>query len=133
MKRGKSFDVTEAALARVDRDIRAAFLRHERDQLFMICHPAIRASQTLSLPTPTAAPAAQVAFALDPSNFGKGRPSAANGTIAFRPAFSDRRRPAAAACLQKRNWDEERYSLESVHVQIKLESRVVKPLAILTE
>lgn len=51
LKRGKSFDVTEAALARVDRGIRAAFFRYERDQLFMIRRAAIRASQTLNLPT----------------------------------------------------------------------------------
>src|SRR5258705_8807236 len=76
LKRGKSFDVTETALARVDRGIRAAFLRHERDQLFMIRRATIRASQTLSLPTPTAKPAAQVPSALDPSNFDKDRPGA---------------------------------------------------------
>ena len=71
--------------------------------------------------------------ALDPSNFGKGRPRAANGTIAFRPVLRDRRRPAAVASLQERNRYEERYSLERLRVHIKLNSGVAKPLAVLAE
>src|SRR5262249_41227637 len=103
LKFGKTFNVTEAAPARIDKRIGAAFLGDKREKLFMISHTAIGAKQTVSRPLSATAAAAQTAAALHPTHFGKRRPGAADRAIAFHPAFRYRRCPTAIASLQEGN------------------------------
>src|SRR5258708_36776716 len=90
LKRGKSFYVTETALARVDHRIRAAFFRHERDKLVVVGHRAVGAEQTLRLPPSPAAPTAKIAAGLDAAHFGEGRQGPAHRNESFRPTFGTR-------------------------------------------
>ena len=133
LQRGKSFDVTETALARLDHRMCAAFLLHERHQLFVVRHAAVRARQTQRLPSATAAAAAQIAAALDASHFGKGRPRTAHGAISCHPTLRNRWRPPAVARLQERDWREERHSLERVRVYAEIDGGLLQPLAILAQ
>src|SRR5439155_8805314 len=100
---GKRFDVTKAAIARVDHRARAGFFRHQRDQLLMVGHAAVRAKQTVSLPLSAATAAAKITAPLDAAHFGKCRPGTADWTIPLQPAFRYRERPAAIVSLQEGN------------------------------
>src|SRR2546422_1985839 len=99
----------------------------------MVRHPAVRARQTQSLPSATAAAAAQVAAALDPSDCGTGRPRAAHGTISCHPTLRNRRCPLAVARLQERDWREEHHSLERVRVYAEINGGLLQPRAILAQ
>src|SRR5947208_5709277 len=84
---GKRFDVTKAALARLDHGSRATLLRHERGKLVMIRHAAVRAEQTVRLPFSATAAAAEITAPFDASDFGEGRPGATHRTISFHPTY----------------------------------------------
>src|SRR4030095_13162804 len=100
LKLGEMFDVTETPPARFDHRVCAAFLGHERDQLFMVRRATVGARQRARVPLVATAAAAKVKDALDAAPLRQCRPRAADRTISFRPAFRYRPRPVAIASLQ---------------------------------
>ena len=131
LKPGKSFDVSLAALARVDHSIRTSFLWHERNQLIMIAHGAVRAIQSARVPLSAASAAPEVAVPLDAAHLRKGGQGPADGTVPFHPACGNRRRPAAVAGMQKRNRKQGDDSVERLRVRARNSRDFVDPITVL--
>ena len=133
LKPGKSLDVPKAALAPVDYGIGTVFLRHQRDQLSMIAHGAVRAIQRARVPLSAASAAAEIAVSLDAAHFGKGRQRPADGTVPFHPACGNRRRPAAVGGMQKRDRKQGDDSVERLRVRARNSRDFVDAIAVLTK
>src|SRR5689334_11198471 len=99
----------------------------------MVIHAAVGARQRASVPRPATSATPEIPAPLDAAYFRKGWPRPADGTVPFLPALGDRRRPAAATCVQEWHGKKGDNGLKRLRVRAGCSCDFLDPVAVLTQ